>query len=145
MLRGHLDTNSTSMLKYRGLIRPGLIAFALLMFLFKLDSYLRTVANPPLSKRLKITVYYETKCPDSKRFLQEQVRGAIDFYKSTNLRLKLVPYGKASVSLLSNNLNGNQLFDLNFFAVWSKTGMKRKKSGNLRANMAMMKHMVCFF
>jgi hypothetical protein len=96
---------NVTMLRFRGLIRPGLIVFVLLIFLFKLDSYLRTVSNPPLSKRLNITVYYETKCPDSKRFLQVQVRGALDEYKSSKIEFKLVPYGKASVRLRFQKIN----------------------------------------
>ncbi|KAL0828892.1 hypothetical protein ABMA28_003797 [Loxostege sticticalis] len=46
-------------------------------------------------QKLLLTVYYESKCPDSKRFVLEQLRPTMKLL-SDNIMLRLVPFGKAS-------------------------------------------------
>lgn len=63
-----------------------------------------------LSLQFSIAVYYESLCPDSARFITEQLhpvrRGPLGRY----LDLTLVPYGKASVS--RNCLSNSSIADL---------------------------------
>lgn len=48
-----------------------------------------------------VMVFYEALCPDSKHFILKQLQQA--FYKAPTLvEFQLVPYGKASVSIIIN-------------------------------------------
>jgi hypothetical protein len=44
-----------------------------------------------------IDVYFESLCPDSKRFITTQLSYVLDDFKNL-IRVNLVPYGKASVT-----------------------------------------------
>ncbi|KAF5281200.1 hypothetical protein FQA39_LY17840 [Lamprigera yunnana] len=55
---------------------------------------------------LKVSVYYESLCPDSIRFITSQLHPSYSKI-GTSLELDLVPYGKATHNLL----NGKWVFD----------------------------------
>ncbi len=46
-----------------------------------------------------IDVYFESLCPDSKRFITTQLPYVLDDFKNT-IQVNLVPFGKASVNLI---------------------------------------------
>jgi interferon gamma-inducible protein 30 len=50
-------------------------------------------------ERVKITVYYESYCPDSARFLNGQLTRAFTEVRNIT-NIELVPFGKASVCKL---------------------------------------------
>jgi hypothetical protein len=58
-----------------------------------------------LAYKQKIDVYFEALCPDSKRFLLNQVPTIIDefgktvngSYESSQIEINLIPFGKANV------------------------------------------------
>jgi interferon gamma-inducible protein 30 len=72
--------------------------FAFAIVLLLIEDNLNEV-NCQSSAKLNIEVYYETLCPDSKRFINNQVS---KIYQNSLLQnitnVVLVPYGKASVS-----------------------------------------------
>ncbi|XP_030029414.2 GILT-like protein 1 [Manduca sexta] len=53
-----------------------------------------TTANTPIENKVKITVYYETLCPASVRFLTHQLKPVVEKL-SSYLDVQLVPYGHA--------------------------------------------------
>ena len=48
--------------------------------------------------KVKVNVYIESKCPDSKKFVNEQLYPTYQKLKSI-INLKLVPFGNANVSI----------------------------------------------
>ena len=95
-------------LKIKGFIKPAVLVFIVLLMISKLDNLFRTntsklsrnsvILSPVSIKNVTVEVYYETKCPDSKRFLQNQIKKATEHFNGNNLKIVLIPYGKASVS-----------------------------------------------
>lgn len=56
--------------------------------------------DPNLSQKVKISVYYEALCPDSKFFIKYQLLPVFEeFYE--HIVLDLVPYGKAQVNFVT--------------------------------------------
>lgn len=51
-------------------------------------------------QNVHVTVYYETLCPDSQRFITQQLYPAWKDLKD-HLVLEFVPFGKASVSVFN--------------------------------------------
>lgn len=47
------------------------------------------------NKSIQLVVNYETLCPDSQRFIVNQLSKAISIFRN-NLNIQLIPYGKAS-------------------------------------------------
>lgn len=54
------------------------------------------------SKPIHLLVNYETLCPDSERFIVNQLPRAINIFRE-NLIVQLIPFGKASYKLNQNN------------------------------------------
>lgn len=61
-------------------------------------------------EKLNIAVYYESKCPDSKRFINNQITKAIDYFPSL-LNIILVPFGKANVNIYFFSFNLQNIID----------------------------------
>lgn len=74
-----------------------------------IDSLLRASAADD-DKLLHIAVYYESKCWDSKKFINEQVSKAIELVPEL-FKLYLIPFGNANVNLVIDYL---QLLRNNF-------------------------------
>jgi hypothetical protein len=50
------------------------------------------------TRKINLSVYYETNCGDSQVFIQDQLTSAITVYKLDLLNIRLIPFGKGSVS-----------------------------------------------
>ncbi|CAH2041505.1 unnamed protein product, partial [Iphiclides podalirius] len=61
-----------------------------LIFLWSLTQ----LVNGYVPQKLHLTVYYESKCPDSQKFILEQLQPAIDLLHKY-VRLRLIPFGKS--------------------------------------------------
>lgn len=53
--------------------------------------------DPSLMHKVKVSVYYEALCPDSKFFIKYQLLPVYEEFQD-NIILDLVPYGKAQVN-----------------------------------------------
>ena len=58
------------------------------------SSQLRTING-----KVNIAVYYESQCPDSRRFINNQLPKAIEIFPDL-VNIILIPFGKANVSYL---------------------------------------------
>ena len=58
------------------------------------SSQLRTING-----KVNIAVYYESQCPDSRRFINNQLPKAIETFPDL-VNIILIPFGKANVSYL---------------------------------------------
>lgn len=67
------------------------------------------VSNIPFCPQVKIAVYYESLCPDSKRFITQQLAPVWRDFRGV-VKVKMVPYGKSTVSRCSGK--PNQTFSL---------------------------------
>ena len=54
--------------------------------------------KPVCPPQVKIAVYYESLCPDSKKFIKEQLAPVWRDFRGA-IKVKLVPYGKSTVRL----------------------------------------------
>lgn len=54
--------------------------------------------STPIMDKIKISVYYEALCPDSKFFIKYQLLPVFEEFQE-HILLDLVPYGKAQVIL----------------------------------------------
>lgn len=63
--------------------------------------------------QIKVDVYYESLCPDSQKFLTEQLYPNSKIF-AEQLDIKLIPYGKSSVSIFVL-MSPNQDFSMNDF------------------------------
>lgn len=64
-------------------------------------------ANPLLEK-LKVTVYYEALCSDSKNFILKQLQPTYNDLKNY-ISIEFVPYGKAEVISSKTDLNAKYI------------------------------------
>ncbi|XP_068628363.1 GILT-like protein 1 [Battus philenor] len=64
------------------------------LFLVFVFVYTITYTSGNISKKLPVTVYYESKCPDSKKFILEQLQPAIELLHNY-VKLRLIPFGKS--------------------------------------------------
>ena len=64
-----------------------------------------------------IDVYYETLCPDSKRFLINQVPTILNEFGS-KIKINLVPFGKANVSKEKKTISVLMHSNLYFFKLY---------------------------
>lgn len=69
---------------------------------------------------MKVSVYYESLCPDSIRFLTNQFTPVYNQLGSSNIEVDFLPYGKATVSVTMKNF----LFPTNIY----KLGILLSKS-----------------
>lgn len=87
--------------RLKDLVKSGAFLFALLFVLVVVNPgeyiYSSAKTKQSLTKNITIGVYYETKCGDSKVFLTKQIRQAYDTFDEANLKIVLVPFGKAQV------------------------------------------------
>ncbi|XP_078052205.1 uncharacterized protein LOC144478310 [Augochlora pura] len=70
-------------------------AFLALTLVLQLNASKHVTADEVSKKQIDVDVYYETLCPDSKRWMQRQLR-ELDGEIKNYIRLNFVPYGKAS-------------------------------------------------
>lgn len=78
-----------------------------------LGKYIKAFARNT-SSSLAIDIYYESKCPDSARFINQQLDKALPLF-SDYVNFRLVPFGKANVK---KNFNFHfRLIKLNFFLI----------------------------
>lgn len=81
---------------------------------------------------IKVSVYYESLCPYSIRFITQQLYPNYDRFAS-DLSLDLVPYGKANVSITTQQSSTPSL-SIHFY----NSIRSLITSGNLHVNMAPM-------
>lgn len=76
------------------------IAFLLLYRIFRhyRISEISLETDPNFIEKVKISVYYEALCPDSKFFIKYQLLPVYEEFPD-NIILDLVPYGKAQVNI----------------------------------------------
>lgn len=80
-------------------------------------------------------VYYESLCPDSIKFINQQLYPIYEQFKN-NLDITFVPHGKSDVSLkLSSILHD---FKSPFFALKIRATKRHKARSSLHANMDQM-------
>lgn len=131
--------------------RLNLLVKSLFLFLFATILFYLSISNTKLSSRninapnieetktqLTIAVYYETKCPDSAKFFNEQLSSALEIF-SEIMNVVLIPYGNANVKrkniiCLIKNLY-NPIFILVFYLILSILIMKPKRCGCFNVNM----------
>ncbi|KAL4711241.1 hypothetical protein ACJJTC_019082 [Scirpophaga incertulas] len=77
----------------------------LLVFCLVLISCSVLAKNKKADEKVKIAVYYESLCPDSKRFITEQLAPVWRDFRGA-VKVKLVPYGKST----HEKVNGNWQF-----------------------------------
>ena len=66
-----------------------------------------TKGTQPDAAPVKVTLYYESLCPDCKQFIQSQLWPTYQKLSSTGiLDLEMVPYGNARVSSYHNSQGG---------------------------------------
>lgn len=63
--------------------------------------------------QIKVDVYYESLCPDSQKYLTEQLYPNSKIF-AEQLDVKLIPYGKSSVSIIVL-MSLIQHFTINYF------------------------------
>jgi hypothetical protein len=68
-----------------------------------LGNYVKALARNA-SSNLAIDIYYESKCPDSARFINEQLDKALPLF-ADYVDFRLVPFGKANVKYIFLFLN----------------------------------------
>ncbi|KAF5281850.1 hypothetical protein FQR65_LT14494 [Abscondita terminalis] len=61
-------------------------------------SFFLCVTHADLEKKVPVTVYYESLCPDSKKFFTTQLYPSLQTNLSKWVNLTLVPYGKSNVT-----------------------------------------------
>lgn len=84
--------------RYAKLLLLVLLALALYkMFRYYGISQTDLETDPNLLQRVKVSVYYEALCPDSKFFIKYQLLPVYEEFQD-NIILDLVPYGKAQVN-----------------------------------------------
>lgn len=71
----------------------------LLVLILSLSLNLNINAQGLSNEQLNIAVFYESKCPDSARFINRALPDAIKFFPSY-LNIILVPFGKANVNFI---------------------------------------------
>ena len=76
-----------------------IFAFNYLANSFSLSPISTNNKDTSFNRTVNLAVYYETKCPDSRRFIIYQIPKAIQSYSSF-LNIILVPFGKANVVYL---------------------------------------------
>jgi hypothetical protein len=113
--------------------------FTLALVLFFTEKNTNKI-NCQRNTKLNIEVYYETLCPDSKRFINNQVS---KIYQNSLLQnitnVILIPYGKASVTLnLSFCINEIKCYKNQYYIFLSSNGMMNRNIGILIVNMARM-------
>lgn len=80
-----------------------LLLFIIILIIYKTFRHYSTSDNnleidPNFVNKVKISVYYEALCPDSKFFVKYQLLPTYEEFEE-NIVLDMVPYGKAKVIL----------------------------------------------
>lgn len=70
---------------------------------------------PMFQEKIQVTVYFESYCPDSVKFLTTQLFPAYDSPLKEHMNITLVPYGKAEVNQECSHTN--QLLDKEGFQI----------------------------
>ncbi|CAK1582870.1 unnamed protein product [Parnassius mnemosyne] len=70
------------------MVRLNIYIFFFLVYPFIL------LTNGYVPEKLHLTVYYESKCPDSKKFILEQLQPTVELLHKY-VRLRLIPFGKS--------------------------------------------------
>ena len=70
------------------------------LFLFFITFYYVLNNIAANDDRVKITVYYESYCPDSARFLNGQLTRAYNEIRDI-IKIELIPFGKANVLIIA--------------------------------------------
>jgi len=75
----------------------------LINFIYSLliNSFLFELEQSQAVEKLRVRVYYETLCPDSKQFIKSQLYPLLLKGGDQHLDVEFIPYGKATVSQMT--------------------------------------------